>query len=112
MLPVKFRLTRDKDFKKISASGKSFFSPLFRVRTLPNNLAHSRFAFIVTTKTSKKAIVRNRIKRQVREIVRLKHEGANPGYDIVVTIKTTALNKAYQELEKDLLKLLAKAKVL
>lgn len=109
MLPTSNRLTKERDFKKINAKGKSFFSPLFKIRKLSNEKELSRFGFVVTTKTTKKATERNAIKRQVREIVRLSLKDLAPGFDAIVTIKKEALGLGYQELEKDLKKLLKKA---
>lgn len=109
MLPTSNRLTKERDFKKINAKGKSFFSPLFKIRKLANDMELSRFGFVVTTKTTKKATQRNAIKRQVREIVRLSLKELTPGFDAIITIKKEALGLEYQELEKDLKKLLKKA---
>ena len=112
MLPVSYRLTKEKDFKKISASGKSFFSSCLKVRFLANDLKVSRFAFVISTKVSKKAVDRNRLRRRLREIIRLSLAKVKPGYDIVVSTKSQALNKDYKELESELLNLLVKAKLL
>lgn len=111
MSPVLQRLSKEKDFKKINALGKSFFSPLFRLKVLSNKSQLSRFAVVVTTKTSKKATVRNRIKRQIKEIVRLEGRNIKAGADFIIMVKSPALGKDYQDLEKDLLSLFTKARL-
>jgi ribonuclease P protein component len=111
MLPSKNRLTREKDFKKISTSGKSFFSPLFRVKIIKNNLEQSRFGFVISTKVSKKAVERNRLKRQLREIIRLNLDKVTPGFDVMISVNSKTLKESYQELENKLLFLLRKAKL-
>lgn len=112
MLPLKYRLTKEKDFKKINTSGWSFFSSWLRLRYLANNQKLSRFAVVVSTKVSKKAVKRNRIKRQLREIIRLNLTKIKPGYDIAVSVNSKALDKDYKDLEKEALRLFTKARLL
>ena len=105
------RLSREKDFKKINSRGKSFFSSLFRLRVLDNHSQRSRFSVVITTKVSKKATVRNRLKRQVKEIVRLNSAKLKQGRDFIIMVNSPALGKSYQDLEKDLLNLFIKSKL-
>ena len=112
MSAVNNRLTKDSDFKKIKAFGRSFFSPFFKLRYLANHLSLSRFAVVVSTKISKKATQRNRLKRQVREIIRLNQNRVKSGYDVVISASGRALGKDYQELERAVLAILAKANLI
>jgi ribonuclease P protein component len=112
MLAPKYRLTKEKDFKKINALGRSFFSPGLKLKYLANNQELSRFALVVSTKISKRATQRNRLKRQLREIIRLNQERVKAGYDIIISTKSPVLSKDYQELEKNVLVSLAKAGLL
>lgn len=112
MLSQKYRLTKEKDFKKIRSFGRSFFTPCFRLRHMNTDAELSRFAIIVSTKTSKKATVRNRVKRQIREIIRLNRTKIRDGHDIVISVNSKALNKSYQEIEKEILSVFKKAKLL
>ena len=112
MLAKQYRLTSRLDFKKVSSLGQPFFSPLFRIKRAKNSSDQSRLAVVTPARLSKKAVVRNRIRRQVSEILRLGHKDIIPGYDVVVWPKASALDRPYQELEKDLLFLLFKARVL
>lgn len=111
MLPARNRLTKKKDFENIKESGNSFFSALFRIRILPNKLKSSRFAIVISNKVSKKATVRNRLKRQLREILRLNLAKFKCGFDIVLIVNNKALAKSYQELEVEVLRVLTKAKI-
>lgn len=112
MLPLKNRLKKAKDFLVINRKGRSFFSSYFRLKYLENELGLSRFAFIVSNKISKKATVRNQIKRQLREIVRLNQPRIKSGYDVIISVSNVVLGKKYQDLEKNLLALFIKAKLL
>lgn len=112
MLPKEYRLIKEKDFKRIHNLGQSFFSAHFRLKSLANKLEISRFAVVVSTKVSKKATSRNRLKRRLREIIRLNKDKIKTGFDILVFTNNKALALDYQQLEEDLLKILAKAKLL
>ena len=112
MLPKSYRLTQEKDFRRISVSGKSFFSHLFRLRLAKNNLEVSRFAVVVSAKVSKKAVERNRLKRQLREIIRLNLNKIKGGYDISLSPNSRALGGSYQDLETETLKLFSKARLI
>ncbi len=69
-----------------------------------NNLGFPRFAFIISKKFSKKAVERNRIKRIIKEALRLNlHKLEDLSYDIVVIPKKHLLNKKMQNLIKDVL---------
>jgi len=100
MLAKPYRLTKEKDFQKIFKSGKSLFSTILRLKVLPNSLSLSRFAIVVSGKVSKKAIIRNRLKRQISEVIRLNLNSIKKGYDIVVIVKPDMIGKSYEEIEK------------
>ena len=112
MLAKQRRLVKERDFKRVNALGRSFFSSQFKIKVAKNDLDQSRFAVVTSTKLSKKAVVRNRLRRQASEILRLSANRAVGGADVVVWVKPPAIGAPYQQLEADLLGLLEKAKVL
>jgi ribonuclease P protein component len=76
------RLTDDRQFQTVRAKGKSWAHPLLVLVAAPNGLPVTRCGFS-TGKRLGKAHVRNRIKRMVREAVRVRHPGVKKGYDLV-----------------------------
>lgn len=112
MLPKKYRLTKNAEFLRVNRSGKRAFSAYFRLNYLANHGAASRFGQVISNKISKKATVRNRLKRQVSEIIRLNKRKIIDGYDLVIFLNQQAIGRTYQELEKELVYLLNKAKLL
>lgn len=88
------------------------FFPSLRLKYLGNNLGFSRFAVVASVKVSKKATVRNRLKRQIREIIRLNKEKIKPSHDLVIAANARALDKDYQQLQTELFSLFFKAKLL
>ncbi len=70
---------------------------------LPNGLDHPRVG-ITVTKKSGKAVTRNRWKRLVKEVFR-RNRYLFPPVDMVVTVKRGVKLPTYQELEKDMLRM-------
>ena len=64
------RIKKKKDFEIIFKKGKSFKNKLFILRFIKNNLNQNRFGFVVSQKVSKKAVVRNKVRRRLAEIIK------------------------------------------
>jgi len=84
MLPFKNRLKKRKGFEAVFEKGEGFRQDLLFLKIFENNKEDSRFAFSVGKKVAKKAIIRNRIKRQLREAVRLILPEVKTGIDGVL----------------------------
>lgn len=112
MLPQAHRLRLEKDIKTLFARGKSVFGSLVGLKFSKNNLSVSRFAVVAGVKVSKKAVVRNRLKRQVRAIVQEALPRVAAGYDVLLFLKPSAVGKPFDELEAQVLASLKKAKIL
>jgi ribonuclease P protein component len=78
MLPKKHRLSKSADVKQTTARGRSFFNPFFVLKAVkvPEGV---KITVIVSTKVSKQAVVRNRLKRIIREVVRQNLSRFKPG---------------------------------
>ncbi|MFH1187773.1 MAG: ribonuclease P protein component [bacterium] len=110
MLPKKFRLTLNNDIKAVWTNGKPFLTNFFNFKIKKNNLEQSRFCIIVSNKVDKRAVIKNRIKRQISEIIRLNMNNIKTGYDISVLAKSGLIDKDtkkivcdYKEIEKNIL---------
>jgi ribonuclease P protein component len=112
MLPAEHRLKLERDIKTLMARGKSVFGLLVGMKFRVNSLPVSRFAVAAGVKVSKKAVVRNRLKRQVRAIVHEVLEKITPGYDVLLFLKAPAIGKPFEDLQKEILSSLKKAKLL
>jgi ribonuclease P protein component len=71
----------------------------------PNGSTCSRLGFTVSTKLGH-AVVRNRVRRRLREVYRLVEPTLKPGYDIVIVARSRAIGKAWRDQQEDLLGLL------
>jgi len=111
MLPKTNRLKKKKDIERVFKNGKGFKEDFLILKTVKNNLKNSRFAFIVSQKVSKKAALRNKIRRRLSELVRLKLKNIKTGIDVVLLSTPGLEEKDFWEIEETINKLFAKAKI-
>ena len=107
----KYRLRRNSDFQRVRQIGKSYASPILVLAFLRNELDHNRFGFVVSKRLGK-AVRRNKIKRQMREIVRLEMSHIRPGFDLVFIARVPSSKASYQEIMQSISKLLKTADLL
>jgi len=114
MLARKFRLRLKNDFKKVFELGKFYPEKFLAIKILSNGSDVPRFGFIVSKKVSKKATVRNKVKRRLRESVRLKIKSGliKDGFDAIVLTRPETAAKNFAEIDEAMNKLLKKARVL
>jgi len=112
MLKKKFRVKKRNDFQKVFENGFVFFGNFLRIKFIENNLDYSRISVVVPKKNIKFANKRNRIKRQIGEIVRLDYNKIKSGYDILIFYKNKEEKILYNDLKDDFIYLLDKSKLL
>lgn len=77
---------------------------------LPNDLPYTRFGFTVNSRIGN-AVQRNRIKRRLREIMRLLQDSLQPGWDIVLIARQPIRSADYHEMETACARLLRRAQL-
>lgn len=110
MLLAQNRLHRQKDFKLMYKTSHFLANQSLIIRYRKNGLLVSRFAVIVDNKVSKKAVIRNKLKRRVREILRKNLSKIPASFDFSVNLKKSALDLTYPQLQAQVLKLFLKIK--
>lgn len=91
------------EFRRIYAKGRSGVSPYLVVYVRPNRRGHNRLGVTVSTKLGH-AVVRNRVRRRLREIFRLNQDKLTQGYDMIVVARTRAVHAEYHELGRAFLR--------
>lgn len=102
-------LTRTSQYALVYGKGSSWVNGLVVMKALPNGLTISRYGFSVSRRVGK-AVVRNRVKRLLREILRLTPLQA--GWDIIFIARPLAGSVSYAGLEKSVKGLLSRARLL
>ena len=102
-------LTNRAQYTLVYRQGRVWVTSLLVMKAMPNGLSLSRYGFSVTKKVGK-AVQRNRLKRLLREIMRL--QSLRPGWDIVFIARPAAVNTDYHQLERAVTKILARAQLL
>ena len=106
MLKRENRIRLKKEFTEIKNKGRVLYSPFFGWLTYKENDDLKKFGFIVSKKISKKAVDRNRIRRILSEIIRKNLDKFQNGTRVVFLTKKEILGKKYDEVEKEIFKLL------
>lgn len=124
MLPRENSLKHDRDFETLFAEGKFVSGSLVNAQIweidpekYPRrkySLEDLKIGFVVSKKLSKSAVTRNRIKRQIREVVRLilKKTKLKTGYFLLILAKKEILEADYSEIEKSIEQLLRRIGIL
>lgn len=124
MLPQTNRLRHKRDFDTLfqygnMVSGNFVLLKVWKIdpQMYPRRkytLEDLRIGFVVSLKVSKKAVVRNRLKRQMREVVRLllQKDRIKKGYIVLFIAKKEMIEKEYEVISQDIHTTLGKAKLL
>lgn len=108
MVQRRLRLRRPQDFERLRHNGKVQRHPLIVMSYAPNTLPHNRYGFI-TSKHLGNAVVRNRVRRLLRESVRYSHTHIQPGYDIVFVARAHIVEQPAGQIKRTVSELLRRA---
>lgn len=97
-----------KDVYSYNSSVADYNLVLFKKK---NNLTYCRYGF-TCAKRIKKAVSRNKIRRLMKEIVRLNENNVISGYDIIFMARNNAVNANYKELSKSFYKVLNRSNLI
>ncbi len=108
MIRRRYRLRRAADFRRVREHGRTRRGTLVTLGYLPNGLGHNRYGFVVGKRLGK-AVVRNKVKRRLREMIRRKHPDLRQGYDIVLVARPGIEKHGFWEIDAELDRLLTGA---
>lgn len=106
--PKALRLLRRWDFRRVQRMSTRGVSPRLRVEFRPISSGFGRVGLTVSKKVGN-AVVRNRVKRKLREILR-HNKSLFEGKELVIIARSLAADASLAELQNDLLMAMNKAK--
>lgn len=105
------RLRSNQRFQEVRRKGQSVSDRYLVLCFHPNQLEHSRFGFSISKRVGN-AVTRNRIKRRLREAVRLKMDRIKPGWDLVFIARNPVRDANYHQMDDACARLLRRAQLL
>ncbi len=110
------RLRSPRDFQRVRAQGRRVSGALltlgYAVQVESDRIGgYTRIGLSVSRRVGG-AVIRNRVKRRLREIMRRKLARIAPGYDLVITARPGAADASMESLERDVSALLTRARLL
>jgi ribonuclease P protein component len=104
MLKRLYRITKKKDFDNIFKNGRNSFDNFLGFKIKENIYNYNRFGIIVSAKVSKKAVIRNKIKRQIREIIRQESDNLGGNFDCLIITLPPVKEEKYEKISTSLKK--------
>jgi ribonuclease P protein component len=106
------RLSRSSEFRLVKASGKSWTGKYLVLAILMRDTEESTRIGIIATKRLGNAVSRNLVRRRIREIFRLNRHRIKKGFWVVTIARLSAAKAAFDELQRDWLRLVERASIL
>ncbi len=112
MLASENRLKSARDIARVFKRGNYGKGGLITAKATHSGLSDSRAVVVVSKKISKRAVVRNKIRRRIVEIVRQRWETVRPGYDIVITVRGDVSSLDHSTLNHNVVTALTRVAIL
>jgi ribonuclease P protein component len=95
------RLRSTRQFEAVYSRGARVHSSTLVLYGLLNDLGYPRLGITVSRKIGK-AVIRNRVKRRIREIFRTRLQASGPGIDLVVNAKRPIVAASFLQIRQEL----------
>lgn len=112
MLPKVDRLKKKQDIEWVFQKGEGFKEDFLVLKIAKNRLSQARFAFIVSRGVSKKAVIRNRIRRKLSEAVGMRLKKLKKGIDVLIIARPGFAIKDFWEMDEVVDKLFKKTGII
>lgn len=94
-----WRLRRPEDFRRLrERAPRSWATPLLVLYAAPNDAAACRVGVTVGKRVARSAVRRNRLRRRVREALRLRYPRLAPGHDLLLIARPASAGASWADL--------------
>ncbi|MBR2928986.1 MAG: ribonuclease P protein component [Oscillospiraceae bacterium] len=102
---------KNHEFRRMYQKGRSSVNSYLVLYVRPNRRGCNRLGVTASTKLGK-AVVRNRVKRRLREVWRLNDAHLKQGYDMILVARGRSVRGDFREIEKAYLRAAGELKLL
>lgn len=103
-------IKKNHEFRRAYAKGVTAASPTLVLYCRKNRLPYNRLGLTVSTKVGG-AVVRNRVRRRLREVYRANRAGIIPGHDLILVARSRAADARFDQLQRDFRSLVRRLKL-
>jgi len=104
------KLKKNYEFKKVYNEGRYYVEKYVVMYIIKNDSALNRVGFSVSKKVGN-SVVRNRVKRLMKEVYRKSAGSTRMGYDMVFTARVGSGTADYSKIEINIISILKRAKL-
>lgn len=105
------RLTKNFEYIKVYQAGRRWSSPFFTMYTKENGLDTTRLGVSVSKRIGN-SVVRNRVKRRLKEAFKKNMKKVKKGYDVIISAKKPAKDADFWVVEREIINLFKRGHIL
>ncbi len=102
--PKSFRLLHRSEFRRVYEEGQRRSTTLCAIFSRPNGLRETRLGITAPARLGN-AVLRNRVKRRLREVFRLNRSTIPGGWDMVINPRAEVAKIPFESLVREILRL-------
>jgi ribonuclease P protein component len=111
MMAALHKLKKNYEFKKVYSEGRYYVEKYLVMYLIKNNSDVNRVGFSVSKKVGN-SVVRNRLRRYMKEVYRHKSGSVKLGFDMVFTGRVGSAEADFRAIENNMLSVLRRAKLI
>jgi ribonuclease P protein component len=109
--PKSVRILRSADFRRVYDDGFRIAGPYFAAFCLRRADQQGTAIGLTLPRALGNSVTRNRVKRRIREAVRLRLRQLEPGWEIVINPRRAARDAVFEDLTREIERLFARCNV-
>lgn len=107
----RFRLHRTEDFARLRQNGTTTQNRYVLMSRLPNGLSHNRYGLVTSGRVGG-AVVRNRTRRLLREVIRMLNPQLRTGFDVVLVVRQPLTQQPFDSVNRILTEMFHQANLM